>query len=140
MIVQPYILFDGRCEEAIAFYTEAIGARLVFLTRFADAPPNPERPTPPDWADNVMHATLAIGDTQLMMSDGGCMATSHGYNGFSLSLHDDDAAVAKQRFDALAAGGKVTMPFQETFWSTGFGMATDRFDVPWMVSGPMKAL
>jgi PhnB protein len=136
MQIQPYVFYNGTCEEAIAFYVTALGAKELVKMRFKEAPPNPEHPMPPESADKIMHATIQIGDAQLMMSDGGCMTKIDQFQGFSVSLTASDAATAERYFNALAQGAKVTMPFQKTFWSPGFGMLTDRFGVPWMVSAP----
>jgi PhnB protein len=136
MQIQPYLFYNGTCDEAIAFYREALGARELFKMRFKDAPPNPEQPMPPEFAEKIMHATIQVGDAQLMMSDGGCMTQNDKFTGFSVSLTAPDAATAHRYFDALAKGGQVTMPFDKTFWSPGFGMLTDKFGVPWMVSAP----
>lgn len=138
MQIQPYLFFNGTCGDVIAFYREALGAEEVFRMHFRDAPPDPQRPPmPPEFADKVMHATLRIGEAVLMMSDGGCMTkTEMSFSGFSLSLTGKDASDAERYFNALAKDGNVTMPFQKTFWSDGFGMVTDRFGVPWMVTAP----
>lgn len=137
MELHSYIFFNGSCDEAIAFYREALGAQELFKMRFKDAPPDPERPpSPPEFSEKVMHATLQIGKSLLMMSDGGCMTQNHAFNGFNLSVTGEDAATAERYFNALAKGGEVRMPYQKTFWSPGFGMVTDRFGVPWMVTAP----
>jgi PhnB protein len=136
MQIQPYLFYNGTCDEAIAFYGEALGAKELIKMRFKDAPPDPARPVAPELADKIMHATLQIGDAQFMMSDGGCMTQIDKFQGFGVSLTPPDAATAERYFNALAKGGQVTMPFQKTFWSPGFGMLTDRFGVPWMVSAP----
>ncbi|RAR56934.1 PhnB protein [Paraburkholderia unamae] len=136
MQIQPYLSYPGNCAEAIAFYHEALGAQELFKMHFKDAPPDPERPLPPDLADKIMHATLQVGDAQLMMSDGGCMTQNDKFLGFSISLTAPDAATAERYFTALSKGGNVTMPFQKTFWSPGFGMLNDKFGVPWMVTAP----
>ncbi|HTH61675.1 MAG TPA: VOC family metalloprotein YjdN [Paraburkholderia sp.] len=137
MQIQPYLSFSGACSDAIAYYRETLGAEELFRMHFRDAPPDPDRPPmPPELADKVMHATLRIGESVLMMSDGGCMTKTDTFTGFSLSLTGDDAAAAQRYFDALAKDGKVMMPFQKTFWSPGFGVVTDRFGVPWMVTAP----
>jgi PhnB protein len=136
MQIQPYLFYPGNCDEAIAFYREALGAQEVMKMRFKEAPPDPERPMPPEFAEKVMHATIQIGDAQIMMSDGGCMTPNTTFDGFGVSLTTADAATAERFFNALAQGGKVTMPYQKTFWSPGFGMLNDKFGVPWMVSAP----
>lgn len=134
MNIQPYIFFQGRCEEAIAFYRDTLGAVEVFKSRFKDAPPDPSYTISPESADKIMHATLAIGRTHLMMSDGQGGKDEITHSGFSLSITADDVASGEKSFNALAQGGQVTMPFQKTFWSEGFGMLVDKFGVPWMVN------
>lgn len=136
MEINTYLFFNGTCDEAIAFYSDALGAKEMFKMRFKDAPPNPEQPTPPELADKVMHASLQIGESIVMMSDGGCMSEQKTFSGFSVSLTGSDAADGQRLFDALAKGGNVMMPYQKTFWSPGFGMLTDRFGVHWMVTAP----
>ncbi|POR55730.1 PhnB protein [Paraburkholderia eburnea] len=136
MQIQPYLFYNGTCEEAIAFYREALGATELFKMRFKEGPPDPQRPLPPELADKIMHATIQVGDAQLMMSDGGCMTHHDTFTGFSVSLTAPDAATAQRYFDALSSGAQIGMPFQKTFWSPGFGMLTDKFGVPWMVTAP----
>ncbi|MBO2978434.1 VOC family protein [Burkholderia pseudomallei] len=136
MQVQPYLFFGGRCDEALKFYGNALGARVNFLARYRDAPPNPERPTPPEMADKVMHANFQIGDSVLMCSDGGCASgRQQAHDGYSLSLDPKTVEDGKRMFDALLAdGGAVTMPFEKTFWALGFGMLRDKFGVHWMIN------
>jgi PhnB protein len=134
MQVQPYLMFDGRCEEAIEFYKKALGAELAMLMRFKDSPDAPPPGAVPPGSDNkVMHATLRIGDSIVMASDGNC-AGQTAFAGFSLSVMVNDTAEAQRVFNALAESGKVLMPLGKTFWSPGFGMLTDRFGVGWMVN------
>ncbi len=129
MGVTPYLYFSGRCEEALTFYKSAIGAEIVFMQRYKDAPgAGGEHMGPPE---SVMHASLKIGDSLLLASDWGQPVA---YNGFAISLSAPDAAQGRKLFDALSQGGKVTMPFEKQFWTEGFGMLTDRFGVPWMVN------
>ena len=134
MEVQVYLLFAGRCEEAIHFYKKTLGAEVMMLMRFKDSP-EPPRPgmIPPDSEDKVMHAALRIGDTVVMASDGRCEGAPS-FQGFSLSLSVADEAEADRVFAALAEGGQVQMPPSKTFWSPRFGMLSDRFGVGWMVS------
>jgi PhnB protein len=129
MVVQPYIFFDGRCEEAIEFYRKALGAEVKMLARFKDAPPGGDMGAPPD---KIMHATLRIGDSEVMFSDGHCTGKPV-FSGFSLSATVRDDAEAKRVFDALADGGHVQMPLGKTFFSTSFGMVSDRFGMGWMI-------
>ena len=133
MQIQPYLSFNGRCDEAIAFYCAALGAEQVMLMRFRDAPvPLDPALVPPDMADKVMHARLRIGESVLLLSDGGCSGEA-GFQGFALTLTVPDEAVADRRFAALAEGGKVQMPLAKTFFSPRFGILQDRFGVGWMV-------
>lgn len=136
MLVQPYLFFEGRCEEAIEFYKGAVGAEVVMLLRFRDSP-EPPAPgmVPPGSENKVMHASLRIGETTVMASDGGCSGSA-GLHGFALSLTVPDEAAAEARFAALGEGGQVVMPLARTFFSPRFGMVTDRFGVTWMVTVP----
>ena len=139
MLVQPYLFFGGRCEEAIAFYRDALGAEVQMLMRFNEAPDSPPPGMMPEnWGDKVMHACLKIGDTLLMASDG-CNTNEAGFKGFSLSLTASNEAEADRKFAALADGGQVTMPLGKTFFSPRFGMLVDRFGVSWMVIVPAEA-
>ena len=129
MQVTPYLMFQGRCQEAIDFYQACLGAELLFVQRFKDAPGEPMGPP-----EGVMHASLKIGESTVHVSDGGHPDIAGPFKGCSLSLSVKDAAEGQSRFNALGEGGKVVMPFQKTFWTEGFGMLTDRFGVPWMVN------
>ena len=133
MIVQPYLFFDGRCEEAIEFYRGALGAEVTMLMRFKDnpEPPEPSR-VPPGSEEMVMHAALRIGETTVMASDGRCLGQPD-FQGFALSISVADDVAAKRVFAALSDGGKVQMPLTKTFFSSSFGMVADRFGVSWMV-------
>lgn len=136
MLVQPYLFFNGRCEEALRFYGDKVGAQVLFQMRFKDAPPNQERPIRPGTEEKIMHTTFRIGTTELMASDGDCDASASKHSGYALSLTADDAAAGEKLFNALSDGGQVMLPWQQTFWSKGFGMLTDRFGVMWMVTIP----
>ncbi len=130
MLVQPYLSFNGRCEEAIEFYKSALNAKVILLTRFKDCP-DPSMISP-GTAEKIMHASLQIGDTVVMASDGRC--TGHlKFEGISLSLTVKTEAEAERFFTALSAGGQVNMPLTKTFFSPRFGMVADRFGVGWMV-------
>ncbi|HEX6987589.1 MAG TPA: VOC family protein [Planctomycetaceae bacterium] len=131
MRVQPYLFFDGRCEEAIEFYRKSLGAEVTHLMRFKDSPePCQEGMTPP--GDKVMHASFRIGETEVMASDGNCQGRPQ-FQGISLALSAPDAAAAERLFAALAEGGQVQMPLTATFFSPKFGMVADKFGVSWMV-------
>lgn len=139
MQIQPYLFFDGRCEEALEFYRKALGAKVEMLMRFKEAPEQPPPGSLPAGSENkVMHSQLRIGDTVVMASDGHCTGRPS-FQGFSLSLIARDEAEAKQYFAALSDGGKVTTPLGKTFFSPAFGMASDRFGVGWMVMAPGEA-
>jgi len=130
MQIQPYLFFDGRCDEALAFYQKALGAKVERLMRFKENP-SPAA-NPPGSDDKVMHSCIRIGDAAVMASDGNC-AGKPSFQGFSLSLTAKDVPEAKRLFAALGEGGQVQMPFAQTFFSPGFGMVADRFGVSWMV-------
>jgi PhnB protein len=133
MLVQPYLFFDGRCEEAIEFYRRAVGAEVTMLMRFKDSPePQPPGMVPPGAENKVMHASFRIGDSTVMASDGRCMGRP-AFQGVSLSLTVADDAEAERRFASLSEGGQVQMPLAKTFFSSRFGMVADRFGVSWMV-------
>ena len=131
MSVQPYLFFNGRCEEALEFYHSAVGAEVEMLSHFKDAP-EPGM-TQPGMENKVMHASFRIGETILMASDGRCDGQPR-FEGFSLSIIVPDEEKAETVFNALADGGEITMPLEKTFWAPKFGMLEDRFGVGWMVS------
>ena len=132
-LVQPYLFFGGRCEEALEFYRNALGAKTEFVMRYKDSPQAiPPGQLPPGWENKIMHANVRVGGTQLMASDGN--EAGQKFEGFSLSLAVPTPAEAERAFAALAADGKVGMPLGKTFWSPCFGMVTDKFGVGWMVS------
>ena len=133
MQIQPYLFFNGRCEEAIEFYRKALGAEVEMMMRFKENPdPMPPSMLAPGFENKVMHASIRIGDAVIMASDG-MAAGETSFKGFSLSIDAPDAAGVDRLFTALAEGGSVTMPAGKTFWSPWFGMVTDRFGVGWMV-------
>ena len=133
MIVQPYLNFNGRCEEAIVFYRSALGAEVTMLMRFKDSPEHLDPSmVPPGSEEKVMHASIRIGDTMVMASDGRCLGSAD-FQGFSLSLTVVSDAEAQRVFAALSDGGQVLMPLAKTFFSLNFGMITDRFGVSWMI-------
>jgi PhnB protein len=136
MNVEPYLFFEGRTEEALQFYQQKLGAQVVAMIRYRE---NPEpKYNPPNSDNKVMHALFSIGDTKVMASDGNC-AGKPAFNGFALTLNAASPADAEKRFNALADGGKVQMPLNETFFAKSFGMVADRFGVSWMViAGPKK--
>ena len=135
----PYLFFNGHCDEALAFYRQALGAEILMQMRYREAPdPPPPGMLPPGSEDKVMHAHARIGDAEFMASDGHCSGKL-GFQGFSLSLTLPTEADVDRAFAALAEQGRVDMPAGKTFWSPRFGMVTDRFGVQWMLSVPAQA-
>ena len=133
MKVQPYLFFDGRCEEAIEFYRQALGAELLMMMRFKDSPdPPPPGMVPPGSENKIMHASMRLGETEVMASDGSCMGKPL-FQGVSLSLSVSSEAEADRLFSVLGEGGQVQMPIGKTFFSPRFGMVADRFGVSWMI-------
>lgn len=133
MEVNPYLGFEGRCEEALEFYRTALGARIEMLMRFEESPDRAmPGAMPPGSERKVMHAAFRIGDSLLMASDGGCTGQAR-FGGITLSLQAADDADAARRFAALAEGGEVRMPLAKTFFASSFGLVADRFGVEWMV-------
>lgn len=133
MLLEPYLFFDGRCEEALTFYRGTLGAEVKMLMRFKDSPEPPQPGMiPPGSGDKVMHAAVRIGETTVMASDGRCQGQPN-FQGFSLALTVKTEAEAERVFGALADGGQISAPLAKTFFSPRFGMVKDRFGVNWMV-------
>jgi PhnB protein len=131
MRVNPYLTFNGNCEEAFKFYAKVLNAKIDAMLPHAGTPA--EEHVSPEWRNKIMHACMSIGDTKLMASD----APSEHFDeskGISVALHPKTPAEAERIFSALSEGGTVKMPIQETFWATRFGMLTDRFGTPWMIN------
>jgi PhnB protein len=135
-LIQPYLFFGGRCDEALEFYQSALGAKVEMVMRFKDSPePPPPGVIPAGYENKVMHACFTVAGAAIMASDG-CEEGGTKFSGFSLSLSVPTEAEARHAFDALAEGGDVRMPLGKTFWSPCFGMLADRFGVAWMVIVP----
>lgn len=143
--IKPYLFFDGRCDEALEFYTRTLGAKVEQVFRFKDAPPQGDAPPQEgcgpmtaDMAEKVMHACLTIRGTAVMASDGMCQGKPE-FKGVSLALELPTDAEAETAFAALGEGGQVQMPMAPTFFASRFGMVADRFGVSWMVTSPPPA-
>ena len=136
MSVIPYITLNGRCAEALEFYGKALGATIEGLTTFEGSPMHEQ--TPPEWRDKVMHAGFTVAGSQLYAGDGMPGGGNKPIAGVTFSIITDDVAEAERMFNALADGGQVGMPLQETFWAERWGMVTDQFGVPWMVNARPK--
>jgi len=139
MQIQPYLFFEGRCEEAIDFYRNTLGAEVEALMRFSEAPEQPEGAEPSEGCagpmpagDKIMHACFRVGDTRVMASDGMCSGNSS-FQGVSLALTVPDDDTAQRMFGALADDGQVQMPLAKTFFASSFGVVADRFGVSWML-------
>lgn len=133
--IQPYLFLGGRGDEAIAFYKSALNAEVQMLMRYSDSPEPPQMPMPPGWDKKIMHASLTIGSTGFLLSDG-CGENESGYKGFSLSITVPNDAEAKRVYAALSEGGEAEMPLSKTFFSSSFGMLKDKFGICWMVYVP----
>ncbi len=136
MQVQPYMFFDGRCEEALQYYSKHLDAKVEMLMRYKESPepPMPGHQVP---GDKVMHAAFRIGETQVLASDGFASGKPK-FEGIALSISARDDAHAKRIFGALADGGSVTQPLMKTFFASSFGMVSDKFGVHWMVIAGTK--
>lgn len=130
--IETYLMFDGRCEEAIEFYKRTLGAEINFMMRFKESPDPTHGTCPPGAENKIMHATIRVGETNIMMSDGRC-AGKPSFHGFSLSVAVGTEVEADRVFAALSEGGQVQVPLAKTFFSPRFGMVADRFGIFWMV-------
>ena len=131
MKLNTYILFNGQCEEAFKLYEQCLGGKIVMKMTHGESPMAEQ--VSPEWRDKVMHVRLEVDDQALMGSD----SPPEYYEkaqGFSVSISVTDPAKAESIFNALAEGGNVKMPIQETFWAQRFAMLTDRFGIPWMIN------
>jgi PhnB protein len=130
MNLQPYLFFDGRCDEALEFYKDAIGAKVGRLMRWKDSPD--KTMCNAGNAEKVMHGEFEVGDTTVLASDGRCTGKPS-FQGFALTIATNTEAEADRMFAALADGGQVQMPLAKTFFSPRFGMVADKFGVGWMI-------
>lgn len=129
----PYLFFNGRCDEAIEFYKTALDARVDFLMRFNESPePVPSEQLPPDFANKVCHASITVRGVPMFVSDG--CSTEPNFAGFRISIAELTEDQARATFAALSEGGTIDIPIGPTFWSKCYGMLTDQFGLPWMVS------
>jgi PhnB protein len=135
-VIEPYLFFNGRCEQALEFDRKALGAEVQFMMRYKESP-EPPRPgmVPAGFENKIMHTSFRVGQTTVMASDG-CSTEKASFQGFSLSLSVPSELEADRAFAALADGGQVRMPLTRTFWSPRFGMVVDRFGIGWMIGVP----
>lgn len=148
MQIQPYLFFNGNCEEAFTFYEKALGGKINELHRYEDMPPqeggdedNGCGPMTPEqkaaFGKRIMHVNLTV-DGQMMLMGSDSPQDEGAVRGLSISIGIENVEKGREIFEALSGGGEVKMPFQETFWAKGFGMCTDKFGVPWMVNAGDK--
>ena len=139
--MNPYLVMDGNAKEAVAFYEKALDAKNMGVQTFGEMPGDPNHPMPEAAKDRVMHALLKVGETDLMFSDTfpGMPYPYQTGNNVNIAIVSDDADRSRRIFDALAEGGQVTMPLQQTFWSPAYGQLTDKFGVVWQVTTEVKA-
>ena len=133
MHVQTYVYGDGRSEEMLSFYKQAVGAQITMLMKFKEAPDQSQMS--PGSAEKIMHAAFKVGETDIMISDGMNKGNPK-FDGFALTIQAKDPAEAEKYFKGLTNGGEVTMPLAETFFAKSFGMLRDKFGVNWMVIAP----
>jgi PhnB protein len=133
MQIQPYLFFEGRCDEAIEFYHKELGAEIITLMRYKESPEPAKPGMLPAGAENkVMHSSFKIGENTVMASDGLCSGKPE-FIGVSLTLAVSSESEAERLFNAMGEGGQVRMPLSKTFFSSRFGMVADRFGVLWMI-------
>ncbi len=133
MHVQAYLFFEGRCEEALEFYESALGAEIGMIKRFRENPDDPQRTMfPPGAEDKIMHASMRIGETTVLLSDGRCSGDPS-FGGMSLTLTVPNEDEAGRAYKALSTGGQIRMPLRRTFFSPAFAMVADPFGVGWMI-------
>ena len=131
MQLNPYLSFNGQCEAAFKFYAEVLGGQILATMTYGETPMADQ--TPADRRGKIAHTRMTVGGTMLMGSDSP-PDRFEPMKGVTIALGIDEPAEAERVFHALAAGGSVTMPIQETFWARRFGMLTDRFGTPWMIN------
>jgi len=127
--VNPYIAFKGNCRQAIEFYKSALNAEVLFTQTVGESPM-----TDMGSAENIMHCTIKVGDSTIMMCDDPRPDAAIGSGNISLAIGLNDPERAKQVFGNLAKNGLVVMPLEKTYWAEAFGMVTDKFGVKWMVN------
>jgi len=137
MQLNPYLFYNDNCEAAFKFYEKVLGAKIEVLLRAEEAPA--DMPSTPERKKKIMHGRISIGGQVLMASDSP-PEHFHKPQGFSVSLTINDPAEAERKFNALAEGGSLNMPFGKTFFSKGFGMCVDQFGIPWMVNAPLEGM
>lgn len=129
----PYFVMNGNAKEAIQFYEKALGAQVLFSQSFGEMPENPEYQLPPEAKNLISHATIKVGESEIMFSDTFPGQEHQSGNQVTICLSTNDADEARRMFDALSQEGQVTMPLQETFFSPAYGNLTDKFGIPFQI-------
>ncbi len=135
MQIVTSLSFQGQCREAFEFYARVLGGKITAAMPYGDG--SPDMPSEPRHRDWLMHCWLQVGDQAIMGADmdvAWAPNIEKPKNGFDVTYHTEDLAKAREVFNGLSEGGKVQMPFDEVFWSPGYGSLTDKFGVPWMVN------
>lgn len=136
--LNPYLVMNGNGREAVAFYARALEATVMAMQSFGEVHADPNHPIPDEAKDRIMHALLKVGETDLMLSDTFPGMPYQTGNHLTIALVSNDVDRSKRIFAALAEGGQVNMPMQETFWSPAYGQVTDKFGVAWQVTTEVK--
>ena len=139
--INPYLTFNGTCEEAFNFYKSVFGGDFPYAGKFKDMPPNPDYPVAEAEKEKIMHISLPISKETILMgsdSSGSFGHASVAGNNFSISVNTDSIEEVTRIFNELSAGGKIKMPLNKTFWGAYFGMFTDKFGIHWMVNCELK--
>jgi PhnB protein len=139
-MVSAYLFYQDTCEAAFNYYAKVLGGKIDAMMRLSDAPPSDMPPGPPGREKTIMHARLSLPDGAVLMASDTPLEHFHKPQGFSISVTVADPAEGERKFNALADGGTVTMPFSKTFWARGFGMCVDKFGIPWMVNCPAEGM
>lgn len=139
-MLNPYLFYQDTCEAAFNYYAKVLGGKIDAMMRLSDAPPSDMPPGPPGREKTIMHARLLLPDGAVLMGSDTPPEHFHKPQGFSISVTVADPAEGERKFNALADGGSVTMPFSKTFWAKGFGMCVDKFGIPWMVNCPAEGM
>ena len=135
-MLNPYLFYQDNCEAAFNYYAKVLGGKVDAMMRASDAPP--EVPATPGREKMIMHARMSLPDGSVLMASDSPPEHFHKPQGFAISLTVRDPADGERKFNALADGGAVNMPFSKTFWAKGFGMCVDKFGIPWMVNSPKE--
>lgn len=139
-MLNPYLFYQDTCEAAFNYYAKVLGGKIDAMMRLSEAPPSDMPPGPPGREKTIMHARMTLPSGAVLMGSDTPPEHFHKPQGFSISITVTDPADGERKFNALADGGSVTMPFSKTFWAKGFGMCVDKFGIPWMVNCPAEGM